>query len=60
VNIPKTDFGFRKMFSCYKKVKQTLHSPEQPISIPAGSDSQISRQSAQEGTMVITPRTGRF
>jgi len=53
--VPTQTSVFKQIFSCDKKVKQTLYSPEQFLSIPAGSDSHISRQSAHKGSKVINP-----
>ena len=42
---------FKKLFSCDKKVKQTLYRPSAYLQV----DSHISRQSAHEGSKVINP-----
>ena len=38
------------------KVKQSHYRPGQPLRIPGGSDSQISRQAAHEGGNVVSPK----
>ena len=43
------------LVSLSKKVNQSLYRPGQTLRIPVCSNSQISRQSAQEGGKVVSP-----
>ena len=38
------------------KLKQLLYMPGQPLGVPGGRGSQISRQSAHEGGKVVSPK----